>query len=185
MKKQQWIFAVASALPFHLAFAGIPVVDGLNLSQPTVSAIQNVAAVTKQIEQYKTQSQQYQIMLRISAAPADYIWSQADQTISKHHIGVFKVKQLRMSQNCSYTHENSHRLDFFDFGIGWQHGVRASEINQKHSIGDQLGALHVGFMERVPQYNSPPPTKIPAWRPAASNLYGLCSYLPKSALRRI
>ncbi len=75
-KKQQWIFAVASALPFHLAFAGIPVVDGVNLSQTTVSAIQNVAAVTKQIEQYKTQLQQYQIMLRNSAAPADYIWSQ-------------------------------------------------------------------------------------------------------------
>lgn len=81
-KKQQWIFSVASALPFHLAFAGIPVVDGVNLSQTTVSAIQNVAAVTKQIEQYKTQLQQYQIMLRNSAAPADYIWSQADQTIS-------------------------------------------------------------------------------------------------------
>ncbi|EKT4568146.1 MULTISPECIES: P-type conjugative transfer protein TrbJ [Pseudomonas] len=81
-KKQQWIFAVASALPFHLAFAGIPVVDGVNLSQTTVSAIQNVAAVTKQIEQYKTQLQQYQIMLRNSAAPADYIWSQADETIS-------------------------------------------------------------------------------------------------------
>ncbi|WP_230684670.1 hypothetical protein [Pseudomonas putida] len=75
-------FSVASALPFHLAFAGIPVVDGVNLSQTTVSAIQNVAAVTKQIEQYKTQLQQYQIMLRNSAAPADYIWSQADQTIS-------------------------------------------------------------------------------------------------------
>jgi len=29
--------------------AGIPVVDGVNLSQTTVSAIQNVAAVTKQI----------------------------------------------------------------------------------------------------------------------------------------
>lgn len=57
-------------------------VDGVNLSQTTVSAIQNVAAVTKQIEQYKTQLQQYQIMLRNSAAPADYIWSQADQTIS-------------------------------------------------------------------------------------------------------
>lgn len=46
-KKQQWIFAVANALPFHLSFAGIPVVDGVNLSQTTVSAIQNVAAVTK------------------------------------------------------------------------------------------------------------------------------------------
>ncbi|MNH09115.1 hypothetical protein D3C79_685590 [compost metagenome] len=58
-KKEQGIFAVASALPFHLAFAGISVVDGVNLNQTTISAIQNVAAVSKQIEQYKTQLQQY------------------------------------------------------------------------------------------------------------------------------
>lgn len=48
-KRQEWIFAVASALPLHLAFAGIPEVDGVNVSQTTISAIQNVAAVTKQI----------------------------------------------------------------------------------------------------------------------------------------
>ncbi len=76
------ISALITALPFQLAGAGIPVVDGVNLSQTTISAIQNVAAVTKQIEQYKTQLQQYQNMLQNTAAPVAYIWSRADQTIS-------------------------------------------------------------------------------------------------------
>lgn len=65
--------AVGCALLFQLAFAGIPVLDGVDLSQATVSAIRNVAALTKKIEQYRTQLQQYQIMLRNSATPADCI----------------------------------------------------------------------------------------------------------------
>jgi len=71
------------ALPFHAALAGIPVIDFANTTQTTISAIQNVAAVTKQIEQYTTQLQQYQNMLQNTAAPAAYLWSEADQTISK------------------------------------------------------------------------------------------------------
>jgi len=65
------------------AVAGIPVADGLNISQATISAIQNVAAVTKQIEQYRTQLEQYENMLQNTAAPAAYIWDEADRTISK------------------------------------------------------------------------------------------------------
>ena len=65
------------------AVAGIPVFDGPNVSQSTISAIQNVAAVTKQIEQYKTQLEQYDNMLQNTAAPAAYIWDEASRTISK------------------------------------------------------------------------------------------------------
>ena len=43
-----WLIA---ALPLHVV-AGIPVIDAANTSQATISALQNVAAVTKQIEQY-------------------------------------------------------------------------------------------------------------------------------------
>ncbi|QHF10442.1 P-type conjugative transfer protein TrbJ [Pseudomonas syringae] len=79
----RWISVlIAAAIP-HLAMAGVPVFDGANTSQTTISAIQNVAAVAKQIEQYKIQLQQYQTMLQNTAAPAAYIWSEADQTISK------------------------------------------------------------------------------------------------------
>lgn len=42
------------------AQAGIPVIDGTNLTQTTVTAFQQVAQVQKQIEQYRTQLQQYE-----------------------------------------------------------------------------------------------------------------------------
>ncbi|KGP23813.1 MULTISPECIES: P-type conjugative transfer protein TrbJ [Xanthomonas] len=74
---------VASPLAFTPAHAGIPVADGLNLSQTTVTALQQVAAVTKQIEQYRTQLQQYENMLQNTTAPAAYIWDQAQSTINK------------------------------------------------------------------------------------------------------
>lgn len=78
-RRASWLIV---ALPFHVALAGVPVIDAANTSQTTISAIQNVAAVTKQIEQYTTQLLQYQNMLQNTAAPAAYIWSEADQTIS-------------------------------------------------------------------------------------------------------
>lgn len=64
------------------AQAGIPVIDGTNLSQTTVTAIQQVAQVQKQIEQYRTQLQQYENMLQNTMAPAAYIWDQAQSTIN-------------------------------------------------------------------------------------------------------
>ena len=67
------------ALPVH---AGIPVIDGTNLTQTTVTAIQQVAQVQKQIEQYRTQLQQYENMLQNTVAPAAYIWDQAQSTIN-------------------------------------------------------------------------------------------------------
>ncbi|HBP4581695.1 TPA: P-type conjugative transfer protein TrbJ [Pseudomonas aeruginosa] len=64
------------------AQAGIPVLDGTNLSQTTVTAIQQVAQVQKQIDQYRTQLQQYENMLQNTVAPAAYIWDQAQSTIN-------------------------------------------------------------------------------------------------------
>ncbi|OQD19329.1 P-type conjugative transfer protein TrbJ [Burkholderia cenocepacia] len=62
---------------------GIPVIDTTNIAQTTVSAIQNVAAVEKQIQQYETQLQQYQNMLQNTLAPAAWVWDQANQTINR------------------------------------------------------------------------------------------------------
>lgn len=67
----------------NTAIAGIPVADGLNLTQTTMSAIQNVAAVTKQIEQYKKQLEQYENMLVNTAAPGAYVWDEVNLTINK------------------------------------------------------------------------------------------------------
>jgi P-type conjugative transfer protein TrbJ len=67
------------ALPVR---AGIPVLDGSNLTQNIMTAVENVAQTLKQIDQYKTQLQQYQTELQNTAAPAAYIWDQAQQTIN-------------------------------------------------------------------------------------------------------
>ncbi|MGP5563442.1 P-type conjugative transfer protein TrbJ [Vreelandella alkaliphila] len=67
---------------FSPAQAGIPVIDGTNLSQNTMSAIESVAQTLKQIEEYQTQLQQYENQLQNTMAPAAYIWDQAQSTIN-------------------------------------------------------------------------------------------------------
>ena len=62
--------------------AGIPVIDGGNLTQNVMTAIESVAQTLKQIEQYQTQLQQYENQLQNTAAPAAYIWDQAQSTIN-------------------------------------------------------------------------------------------------------
>ncbi|MCU3088495.1 conjugal transfer protein TrbJ, partial [Enterobacter hormaechei subsp. steigerwaltii] len=64
------------------AQAGIPVIDGGNLVQNVMSAMEAVAQTAKQIEQYQTQLQQYENMLQNTAAPAAYIWDQAQATMN-------------------------------------------------------------------------------------------------------
>ncbi len=68
-----------TVIPVH---AGIPVIDGANLTQTVMSAVENVAQTLKQIEQYRTQLQQYENMIQNTVAPAAYIWDQAQSTIS-------------------------------------------------------------------------------------------------------
>lgn len=50
--------------------AGIPVVDGTNLTQNIMSAIEAVAQTAKQIQEYQTQLQQYENQLQNTMAPA-------------------------------------------------------------------------------------------------------------------
>lgn len=77
------IFLITSIVnPLFLIAGGIPVFDGLNVVQTTISALEDVAAVQKQIQQYQTQLQQYQNMLQNTLTPSNYIWDQAKQTIS-------------------------------------------------------------------------------------------------------
>ncbi|TRX76404.1 P-type conjugative transfer protein TrbJ [Pseudomonas mangiferae] len=64
------------------AHAGIPVIDGTNLSQNVMTAFESVAQTLKQIEQYSIQLQQYQNQLQNTMAPSAYIWDQAQSTIN-------------------------------------------------------------------------------------------------------
>src|SRR5690606_1630754 len=63
--------------------AGIPVIDGGNLTQNIMTAIESVTQTLKQIEQYQTQWQQYENQLQNTTAPAAYIWDQAQTTINR------------------------------------------------------------------------------------------------------
>ncbi|BCB08879.1 conjugal transfer protein TrbJ [Vreelandella venusta] len=64
------------------AQAGIPVVDGTNLQQNVMTAMEAVSQTLKQIEQYQTQLQQYENQLQNTMAPAAYIWDRAQSTIN-------------------------------------------------------------------------------------------------------
>lgn len=72
----------AGALSMPAGATGIPVIDGANLSQNLVTAIEEVAQTLKQIEEYSTQLQQYENQLQNTLAPAAYIWDQAQSTIN-------------------------------------------------------------------------------------------------------
>jgi P-type conjugative transfer protein TrbJ len=65
-----------------LAHAGIPVADSANFSQNMVTATQSFAQTLKQLDEYRTQLDQYENMLQNTAAPAAYIWDQAQSTIN-------------------------------------------------------------------------------------------------------
>jgi P-type conjugative transfer protein TrbJ len=66
------------------AFAtGLPVIDGANLAQTTLSAIESVNQTLKQVQQYQTQLQQYENMLKNTAQPSSQTWDQATATMNQ------------------------------------------------------------------------------------------------------
>lgn len=65
------------------AYAGIPVIDGGNLTQNIMSAHEAVAQTLKQILQYKTQLQQYENMIQNTMAPSTFVWDQAETTMNQ------------------------------------------------------------------------------------------------------
>lgn len=75
----------ASSIPVLMAPAhgALPVIDGSNLSQNIVTAMENVAHTMKQIQQYQTQLQQYENMLQNTTAPASQIWDSATTTMNQ------------------------------------------------------------------------------------------------------
>lgn len=62
--------------------AGIPVIDGANLTQNITNTIESVAQTLKQIEEYKTQLDQYANQLQNTVAPAMNIWDDATTTMN-------------------------------------------------------------------------------------------------------
>ena len=73
------VLSITTPLP---SFAGVPVIDGTNLSQNVFSATEAIAQTVKQVQQYSTQLQQYENMIQNTAAPTSFTWANASQTIS-------------------------------------------------------------------------------------------------------
>lgn len=91
-----WLFALCAygVIP-PAQTAGLPVIDGANLSQNMVTAVENVAHTLKQIEQYKTQLQQYENMIQNTAAPATYIWDRATTTMNQLRGAIDTLNQYK------------------------------------------------------------------------------------------
>jgi P-type conjugative transfer protein TrbJ len=91
------MIVLALVVPKGAAFAALPVIDGINLSQNTVTAIENVAHTLKQIQQYQTQLQQYQNMLQNTLAPPTYIWDMATRTMTDLRASVDTLQYYKAS----------------------------------------------------------------------------------------
>ncbi|MBV2143749.1 P-type conjugative transfer protein TrbJ [Falsochrobactrum sp. TDYN1] len=102
------------AIPFSPAHAGIPVMDGTNLTQNIMTAIESASQTLKQIEQYQTQLQQYENQLQNSLAPAQQIWDQAQGTIDGLVAATDRLSQLQNQFGSldSYL-EKFQDLDFY------------------------------------------------------------------------
>lgn len=87
-----------------LQAGGIPVIDGANLTQNTLTSLESVAQTLKQIQeyeqqvmQYMTQLQQLEDQIKNTAAPAVYLWDKAEQTMQKAQDLQSKIENLYSS----------------------------------------------------------------------------------------
>jgi P-type conjugative transfer protein TrbJ len=67
----------------NIRAGGMAVIDMANIKQTTITAYENVEMRLKQIDQYRTQLQQYENMLRNTVAPAAYVWAKAEYTMNR------------------------------------------------------------------------------------------------------
>lgn len=67
----------------NIRAGGMAVIDMANIKQTSITAYENVEMRLKQIDQYRTQLQQYENMLRNTVAPAAYVWAKAEYTMNR------------------------------------------------------------------------------------------------------
>lgn len=75
----------------------LPVIDGPNLSQNLITAMENVAHTLKQIQQYRTQLQQYENMLQNTMAPSRQIWDAANATMRQLRTSIDTLNYYKAS----------------------------------------------------------------------------------------
>lgn len=90
-------FSVLLAAAAFPAYAGIPVIDGANLGQNVVTAVENVAHTLKQIQQYQTQLRQYENMLQNTLQPSQQIWDAATTTMNQLRTSIDTLSYYKTS----------------------------------------------------------------------------------------
>lgn len=102
------LFCFFLFIPFSVNAGGIPVFDGVNLSQNMLAALENIMQTLKQIEEYKTQLDQYQTQIdqyqrQVNDAKnfdaMDFLWDEADKTIGDMLGIVGTVKSIKDAVN--------------------------------------------------------------------------------------
>jgi len=86
MKKTivQWLWVLVALCHVGSVNAGgMPVIDGANIVQTSVTAFESVQQTAKQVQQYKKQLMTYEQLIVDTTAPAAYIWSKTQQTMNR------------------------------------------------------------------------------------------------------
>jgi len=101
--------AMVLTLGASSANAQISVIDVANVRQTTISALQNVATVAKQIQQYQTQLQQYQNMIQNTVGAPVRLWQQATQTIDSLQNQVNQISSFARQAGDVNTYMNQFK----------------------------------------------------------------------------
>lgn len=122
---------------------GIPTFDGANVTQSTISAIQDVQSLLKQIRQYQLQLKQYENQLRNTAAPAAYIWDRTRTTINEMNQLMAQLRERR--QRLGNIRELLDRYQSSEYYKGSPcyslRGCTAAERAQLERNRDQISTL--------------------------------------------
>ncbi len=128
-----------AAGPLVAQAGGIPVIDAGNLQHNMLTAMESVTQTLQQIEQYKTQLQQYENMLQNTAAPAAYLWDQAETTMGQLREAMDTLKHYKQQAGSLDAYlEKFKDLDYY----------RSSPCFRAGSANGSLGSPGCSAAER-------------------------------------
>ena len=120
---------------------GIPVIDAGNLQHNMLTAMESVTQTLQQIEQYKTQLQQYENMLQNTAAPAAYLWDQAETTMGQLRQAMDALQQYKQQAGSLEAYlEKFKDLDGYRASPCFKGGCSQSQWSQMGDEAAQRGA---------------------------------------------
>lgn len=138
-------FLLAAILALFLSTpvrAGIPVIDGSNLVQNIVTAIEEVLQTAKQILQYKTQLDQYEDQIKNSLSLETYIWDEAQSTITSLIDTVDTLSKFKMQMGSIDAYlEKFQDIDYYRnspcFTAQGCSDVEMAALNKVRALGSE------------------------------------------------